>query len=180
MRYCKTALFLCLTLYVTNGNDVFSDDDSLEPLNHRIGTWINENYHKKAEWTPEAGTVSGEETISWILDKKFIKGDMVNSAGTKALFLMNYDPEAKVYRSWFFDNQYAFPRGKSIGRWNAEKKRMDWEMDFGNGVTGKGVFLYIGKNKIEWSLKARDAEGKLMLDMGGTQTRKTEHAKGRN
>ena len=33
-------------------------------------------------------------------------------------------------------------------------------------------FQFSGKDKMEWSLKAHDANGKLMLDIGGTQTRK--------
>ena len=48
---------------------VFDDDDSLERM-RRVGTWIN----KKAEWTPEASTITAEETIEWVLDKPFIRG----------------------------------------------------------------------------------------------------------
>ena len=147
-------------------------DDPLEPLNRRVGTWVNTNYHKKAEWTPEAGTTTGEETISWVLDKNFIQGETSYPNGTKGRFLMNYDRDVKVYRTWYFDNRNAFPRGESIGRWDAEKERMDWEMGFGNGVTGKMVFQYTGKDKMEWSLEAHDANGKIMLDVGGIQTRK--------
>jgi hypothetical protein len=147
-------------------------DDPLEPLNRRVGTWVNKDYHKKAEWTPEAGTTTGEETIRWVLDKNFIQGDTSYPDGKKGRGLANYDPHAKVYRSWYFNNRSAFPRGESIGRWNAEKERMDWASDFGNGVTGKMVFQYTGKDKMEWSLEAHDANGKLMLDIGGTQTRK--------
>jgi hypothetical protein len=149
-------------------------DDPLEPLNRRVGTWGNRNYHKKAEWTPEAGTTTGEETISWALDKNFIQGETSYPDGTKGRFLMNYDHDAKVYRTWYFDNRNAFPRGESIGRWHTDEERMDWEMGFGNGITGKMVFQFTGKDKMEWSLKAHDSDGKLMLDVGGTQTRKVD------
>ena len=147
-------------------------DDPLEPLNRRVGNWVNKNYRKKAEWTPEAGTTTGEETISWTLDKNFIQGDTNVSYGTKGRWLTNYDREAKVYRSWYFDNRNAFPRGETIGRWDAKKERMDWAVEFGSGITGKMVFQFTGKDKMEWSLKAHDAQGKLVLDVGGTLTRK--------
>ena len=83
MRYRKTALFLCLTLYVTSGDAVFADDDPLEPLNRRVGTWVNKIHEKRAEWTPEERTFTGEETIKWVLDKKFIQGDMIRADGAK-------------------------------------------------------------------------------------------------
>lgn len=133
---------------------------------------MSKDYHKKAEWAPDAGTTTGEETIRWVLDKNFIQGDTSYPDGKKGRFLTNYDPEAKVYRTWYFDNRNVFPRGEAIGRWNAEKERMDWVVNYGNGVTGKMVFQFSGKDKMEWSLKAHDTHGKLMFDIGGTQTRK--------
>ena len=60
-----------------------ADDDPLEPPNRRIGTWANTTYQKQAAWTPEERTTTGEETIIWILDKKFIKIDVINVDGRK-------------------------------------------------------------------------------------------------
>lgn len=165
------ALIVTATVATTSAA-VFADDDPLEPMNRRIGTWVAKNYQKKAAWTPEARTFTGVETVKWVLDKKFIQGDVISSDGRKALWLVNYDSEAKVYRSWIFDNQYGFPRGDTVGRWNAKANRMDWKVDFGNGVHGKMIFKDLDKDTFEWSLIAHDANGKLMFDGGGTQTRK--------
>jgi len=65
-----------------------ADDDPLEPLNRRIGTWANTTYQKQAAWTPEERTTTGEETIKWILDKKFIQIDVINADGTKGRSLI--------------------------------------------------------------------------------------------
>ena len=175
MRYCRTALFLCLTLYVTSGDALFANDDPLEPLNRRVGTWSNKIYVKKAEWTPEERTFTGEETIKWVLDQKFIQGDAIRADGAKGHFLVHYDAEAKVYRSWYFGNRNQFPRGDTVGRWDPKAERMDWNLDFGNGVHGKMIFEYLDKDTFKWSLVAHDANGKLMLDTGGTQTRKSQN-----
>ena len=102
---------------------VQADEDPLEPLNRRIGTWANTTYQKKAAWTPKERTTTGEETIKWILDKKFIQIDVTNADDTKGRSLITYDSEAKVYRSWFFGNQNEFPRGDSIGRWDPKTDR---------------------------------------------------------
>ena len=113
-----------------------ADDDPLEPLNRRIGTWANTTYQKQAAWTPEERTTTGEETIKWILDKKFIQIDVTNADDTKGRSLITYDSEAKVYRSWFFGNQNEFPRGDSIGRWDPKTDRRDWTLDLGDDLRG--------------------------------------------
>jgi len=33
-------------------------------------------------------------------------------------------------------------------------------------------FLFTGKDKMEWALTIRDGSGEVMMDTGGTQTRK--------
>ena len=147
-------------------------NDPLEPLNRRVGTWISRKYVRKAEWTPESGTTTGEETIKWALDNKFIQGNVTYGDGTKGHWLANYDPEANVYRSWFFNNQNAFPRGETIGRWNARTGHMDWKTDLGNGFHGEFVFKYFGNDKMDWAFTVMDSDGRLMLDTGGTLTRK--------
>ena len=166
------AVLTVATTVATTSAAVFADDNASEPMNRRIGTWVIKNYENKAAWTPEATTYTGVETVKWVLDKKFIKGDVLNSDGRKGLWLMNYDLVAKVYRFWFFDSRYAIPRGNTVGRWNAKAKRMDWKTDLGNGVHGKMTFEHVDDDTSRWSLIAHDANGKLMLDMGGTLTRK--------
>ena len=82
-----------------------------------IAEWINKIYENKAEWTPKKQTSTGKETIKWVLDKKFIQGDLISQDGAKkGHWLMNYDEEAKVYRNWFFGNELQFPRGGSVER----------------------------------------------------------------
>ena len=170
-RNSLSALIITATL-ATTSSAVFADDDPLEPMKRRIGTWVVKNYQKKAAWTPEARTFTGVDTVKWVLDKKFIQGDVIFADGRKALWLMNYDSEANVYRFWYFDSKYSFPRGETVGRWDAKAKRMDWKADFGNGVHGKMTFKDLDKDTSKWSLIAHDASGKLMFNGGGELTRK--------
>jgi len=92
--------------------------------------------------------------------------------GAKGRYLINYDAEAKVYRSWAFGNQNEFPRGDTVGRWDAKADRMSWKLNFGNDLRGEMTFQFISKDKFVWELTIRDSNGKLMLDSGGPQTRK--------
>lgn len=138
MNYSKYVLLLCIALHVTSPVAVVVANDPLDPLNRRVGVWETKTTFKKAEWTPEERTTTGEETIKWILDNNFIQGDVVDTDGTNSHWLMNHDADGKVYRNWYFDNKNAFPRGDSTGRWDAKAERMDWEVDMGNGFRGQG------------------------------------------
>ena len=174
MRHFKQTLLCCVALTATAGAVVRADDDPLEPLNRRVGAWDTEVYQKKAAWTPEPQTSAGEETVRWVLDKKFIQGEVLNKdSDAKGRFLVMYDADAKVYRSWFFGNQPGqFPRGETVGRWDPKKERMNWKMDFGDGLRGEMYFQYTGQDKMEWAMTIHDAAGALMMDIGGVQTRK--------
>ena len=97
--------------------------------------------------------------------------DVIHDDGTKAHWLVTYDSEAKVYRSWFFHTKH-FPRGESVGRWDAKNERMEVKMDIGNGFRGDMGIQWSGKDKVVWTRTIRDAGGKLMFDGGGTITRK--------
>ena len=167
MKFLTVSLAVLATV-----TSVRADDNPLEPLNRRIGTWTYTLYQKKAAWTPKGRTTTGEETIKWVLDKKFIQIDGTNADGTKGCGLITYDAEAKVYRSWFFGNQNEFPRGDSVGRWDPKTERMAWNLDFGGDLRGEMFFQFTGKDKMEWALTIRDGGGKVMMETGGTQTRK--------
>ncbi|MDG2185718.1 MAG: hypothetical protein P8K79_08575 [Mariniblastus sp.] len=175
MFFTKTSRFCCLALIAIGPATVVGDDtvgnDPLEPLNRRVGSWVNKVVEKKAAWNPVERTVAGEEKIQWVLDKNFIQGDLVMKDGAKGRWLINYDAEAKVYRSWFFGNN-SFPGGDTIGHWNPKLERMDWEFEVGEDLHGKMRFQFFGQDKMEWKITIHDGRGQLMMETVGVQTRK--------
>ena len=78
MFFTKTSRFCCLALIAIGPATVVGDDtvgnDPLEPLNRRVGSWVNKVVEKKAAWNPVERTSMGEETIKWVLDQKFYPG----------------------------------------------------------------------------------------------------------
>ena len=144
--------------------------DFIAPLRRRIGTWSNKIVQKKSTWNPQQITVMGEENIQWILDNKFIQGDTTMEDGTKGHWLMTYDPEAKVYRNWFFSNT-SFPKGDSIGRWNSELEQMEFEFEVDENLYGQMRFQFMNDNKLEWEVTIHDDGGQLMMETVGVQTR---------
>ena len=144
--------------------------DFIAPLRRRIGIWSNKIVQKKSAWNPQQITVMGEENIQWILDNKFIQGDTTMEDGTKGHWLMTYDPEAKVYRNWFFSNT-SFPKGDSIGRWNSELEQMEFEFEVDENLYGQMRFQFMNDNKLEWEVTIHDDGGQLMMETVGVQTR---------
>ena len=144
--------------------------DFIAPLRRRIGTWSNKIVQKKSAWNPQQRTVMGKENIQWILDDKFIQGDTTMEDGTKGHWLMTYDPEAKVYRNWFFSST-SFPKGDSIGRWNSELEQMEFEFKFDENLYGQMRFQFVNDNKLEWEVTIHDDGGQLMMETIGVQTR---------
>ncbi len=175
MLFAKSFCFCCLSLIVIGSATPVGDapvgNDPLEPLNRRVGSWINKVVEKKAAWNPVERTIAGEEKIQWVLDKNFIQGDMVMEDGAKGRWFIKYDADAKVYRSWFFGNN-SFPGGDTIGRWNPKLERMDWEFKVGNDHHGKMRFQFSGQDKMEWKITIHDGRGQLMIESVGVQTRK--------
>ena len=144
--------------------------DFIAPLRRRIGIWSNKIVQKKSAWNPQQITVMGEENIQWILDNKFIRGDTTMEDGTKGHWLMTYDPEAKVYRNWFFSNT-SFPKGDSIGRWNSELEQMEFEFEVDENLYGQMRFQFMNDNKLQWEVTIHDDGGQLMMETVGVQTR---------
>ena len=144
--------------------------DFIAPLRRRVGTWSNKIVQKKSAWNPQQRTVMGKENIQWILDDKFIQGDTTMEDGTKGHWLMTYDPEAKVYRNWFFSST-SFPKGDSIGRWNSELEQMEFEFKFDENLYGQMRFQFVNDNKLEWEITIHDDGGQLMMETIGVQTR---------
>lgn len=175
-----TSCFVCITLMVLGAGVAGGDDsdrnDPLEPLNRRVGTWVNKVVEKKAVWNPAERTSMGEETIKWVLDKSFIQGDVVMSDGLKGHWLIHYDEESKAYRSWFFGNK-SFPGGETVGRWNPKLERMDWRFEVAPDLHGKMHFQFSGPDKMEWEITIHDGRGQLMMETLGVQTRKREKPK---
>lgn len=169
-----TRTMVGLTLVITFAGAVRGDEPAARKLlDRRTGTWTTTATMKKAEWTPEETTVTGVETIEWILDGKVQKGASKNERGVENIWLTHYDPEADVYRLWYFDSAGSFPRGESLGRRKGDDT-IEWTMDMGDGVRAKANWTFHGDDRLEWSLIARNAEGTVMLDMSGSTARKKE------
>lgn len=137
----------------------------------RVGTWKTVSRIKPAEWTPEGGKTEGEEKIELVLGGRFIQGRARTQPGdVEAIWHGTFDPGRKVYRVWYFDSLGNIV--DSTGTWDPKSNTLTWRETPQPGITSNFHWRFIDDDTFEWDVLARDAAGKVYLDMAGKLTRK--------
>jgi hypothetical protein len=147
----------------------------LRVLEDMIGTWDEVMMNKPTEWTPKAEKSTTVTKRTWALGGKFMRADGAwQPAKTEFLHLLGYDPDAKAYRSWYFDAAGAMPRGSQGGTWDAKSKTLTWTGADDAGNKTAGTHKVIDKDHHEWTLVVTNRDGKVLLDLSGKCTRRKE------
>lgn len=143
----------------------------MKVLEKRLGTWTTVTRGKPAEWTPDGFDNKGEEKIELVMHGRYIQGKVRTQPGNvEALWLATYDVNKKAYRIWYFNSQGDTI--ESIGKWDADSGTMTWTDNPQPGVTSVARWRFQGADSFEWNVLAKDAAGKVYLDMTGKLTRK--------
>src|SRR5712692_500114 len=109
------------------GDDTSKPSPELLVLEDLIGTWDEVMTNRPTEWTPKAEKSTSVTKRAWSLGGKFIRAEGTwQPAKTQCLHLMSYDPDAKVYRSWYFDAAGSMPRGSVKGSWDEKTRTITW------------------------------------------------------
>lgn len=144
----------------------------LEPL---IGTWDEVMTNKATEWMPKAEKSTSVTKRAWSLGGHVIRGEGTwMPAKNDFLHLMSYDPEAKVYYTWYFDAGGGMPRGVTKGTWDEKTWMMTWHETDAAGNKSVGTTKVIDKDHTEWALVVTDPNGTVVLDLTGKCTRRKE------
>jgi hypothetical protein len=142
-------------------------------LGRRIGDWATETTVKPCVWVPRGSKSKGVESIRWALGGQFIEGRAMNETmGVESLYLMTFDRKRKAYRHWHFDSQGNFPNGDSFGTWNETAQTLHFEATEDNHVHIVIDLTLTGNDFVKLSGTWKDKDGRILLDMEGTSTRK--------
>ena len=131
--------------------------------------------NKPTEWMPKAEKSTTVTKRVWALGGKFVRGEgRWQPAGNQYLHLLSYDPEAKVYRSWYFDSAGGMPRGSTAGNWDEKTRTITWSGTDEGGTKMAGTHRFIDKDHQVWTYVITNPAGTVVLDLAGSCTRRKE------
>ena len=150
--------------------DAPAEPPELKILQHFVGTWTTELIQKRAEWTPKEVRVTGTDTTEWVLGGRFIQSKTRSADGkSENMRLATYDAQKKEYRRWSFDSGGAF--NEASGQWDEGSKSLKWEGRAGEEIPVVIKVRVVDRNTIEWTLIAKNGDGKVFLDFEGKAVR---------
>ncbi len=144
----------------------------LKVLDRLVGSWRVEQVQRQANGDEEKGT--GTTVVAkWSLQGRYIEIRATDSDGKEgALELWTYDSDAGVYKMWFFDSNSPEPKLGTL-RWNESKKTLtSAKEDVGNGITGQLMVRFIGNDRTEYTVTAKDASENVVFESKGKLFRK--------
>lgn len=142
------------------------DDARLEVLELRIGEWDVESFagEERVAW--------GRHTNEWILDRKFqlTRGSLKTAGGSNdfdILAVTGLEPDGEHIHTWnFLSNGMV---SEALSTWNAEDRTFRQVTRYG---PVEQVSISHFENRVErWHIVNRDAEGNVMSEMRGTNTK---------
>ena len=153
-----------------------ADVTELAPLSRWVGRWDVVSTIKPGVDVAQETKSKGTERAEWVMGGRFLKQDWVIEAGDgvsslSGSTLMTYDSRKKTYHSWMFYSSGAVV--ECDGTWDEASKSMTWtskEEEGGRVTTIKATFPDDATEK--WSIVGKDRDGKTLIEVVGTNTRK--------
>jgi hypothetical protein len=141
-------------------------------LERRLGTWDSQTTIKPGVWVPDGLKTKGVETIEWVAGRRLIQGKHKHENKRESTFLETYDIDGKVFRSWYFDSEGAFPRAEVTGQWDEEGKTGTYKSLDANQVASTLTIRFVTADQIDWHGLWRDGKGKTLMEIEGKLTRR--------
>ncbi|MFQ5732913.1 MAG: protein kinase [Planctomycetaceae bacterium] len=136
------------------------------------GRWNLRHEMRKSVVVPRPFTQQMTETVEWILGGRFLRARVVDRFGRLfAMHIMTWDSRAKTYRIWHFEQD------GTIGLWKGtrddKRRTFDWQaLDTPPGWIGTlGSCQIVDENKTILSIRIKDAQDRVLMDMRQTRTR---------
>jgi hypothetical protein len=148
--------------------------NELEVLDAFVGTWDAVTVSRPAEWTPKETRMTSVVTRQWILNERFVLDQSVHADGQESLALFGYDPQAREYRTWWFNSEGH--RNSSRGRWDSRTRTFSFETKPDQGRVSRSTIRLLAPDKHEWNIKVTDATGKVFYDSTITVTKRMPEA----
>jgi hypothetical protein len=172
------SLLLCaFTFAADDGENPAADVPELEPLGNFAGKWDVQSTIKNPEH-PEAFPATGSSAAKWIHNGRYLRQTWsIDASQDLPAFngsnIWTYDPRKKVYRGWSFDSNGTSE--ESEGTWDPKSRTLKMTVKK-NAMGGTSVVTstFPEDGKETWSIVMKNSEGKVVVDVSGTSTRRAK------
>ncbi len=181
MKHNTRCMQLWLVILLASSVLVLGDDDKkrtsptmpseipeLKILSQWLGTWdVNAIRHQ-----PDPATVTYQETFTWVLDGRFLKGETsLKSDGNKSMSMATYDQRIGAYRFWTFDST-SFASELPPAEWEESTRTMKWSSGFFNPLRFESRVTFIDDDTINWQVLLKDWKGTVIYAIDGISIRR--------
>jgi hypothetical protein len=143
-----------------------------KPLDRLVGKWNAKARSKVAERTPEERKWTTKIVRTWVLDNHFMQDASEDSTGGENLSLTGYDPNASVYRNWWFDSEGH--HAQASGQWEEATAMFSYKSDLEGGFTSRTTIHLIDNDRHDVQVLVRNGDGKSYSDTTWSVTRAKE------
>lgn len=152
------------------GDGPRADVPQLKALNHFAGSWVEEVDMGGGR------TAHAEGTAKWILGGTHLQSMFqIKLPGGELhhMAITTWDADAKSYVSWMFSNEG--PPVFFTGVWDEDRRTFtQTSTPNAQGMTTYSVSKVTNKDRIDWTVVTRDAEGEPQMRLKGVDRRKDE------
>lgn len=151
----------------------------LDKLDAFAGNW-EYTMEMKMEGMEKPETYSGTSYATWECDRRLlverVEGDMGEMGKFHGLAIYTWDPQDKVFRTFWFDNMGSMHHGtmkydEATKTWNTKGEGEN--LNTGERTRGKGWMKCVDDNTVKWGGTEYDSWGwKKKSEMTGTSKRK--------
>ena len=168
MRSAVPILLIALSLCVAAPARAQDNPRELAALDPLIGEWDTQATVTDANNVQTQ--ISGHVKVEWTLGKRVATAHGADSSPVEYEGKWAYDTVQKCYRTWFFNSKGAiFEYGN--GTWDESTKTLTFQNQI-NTVTATLAMHVADKNTLEWTVTAKNNDGKVLFNFNGKWTRK--------
>jgi hypothetical protein len=172
-RRLLAVLVLSLASLRSSAQPAAGEPDKL--LERFVGVWNVQVTAKPAQWLPNGGKFTVQESTAWTLKKRFILGrEMSQPDGVKRLWLQTLDPASGeyVFRMW---DSAGLMGGQWSSTWDEASKTLTGKAaDTPQGWTSQGISRFPDRSAQQTTVWMKDETGRLLMDQEMTKSRQPD------
>jgi len=141
----------------------------LKVLERFVGTWKVEAIFKPSAQDPKERRETSTSRFELTLNGWFVMERGKTTDDDEDLQILTFNAKKKVFRRWYFDSDGN--THEWTGKWDEKSSTLTWTGPADDGITTVSVWKLTDKDTLDWTLTAKDKEGKVVVRIEGKSVR---------